>query len=136
MSEQKGKRRLRAEPILLKKGYEPNVPEFSNLGTNELERRANEMKKATKYDEPDEEVKNENKVEESEDSALEHAFRNSIVERLNRLEANQSTMMTTINRVADRVKSLEEQRNEVSLNEEQITSIKNKVVELKLKDAL
>ena len=113
MSAQKGQKRLRAESVLREKGYDPETPEFSNLGTNELVRRANEMKKATKYDdEPDEEVKNENKVEES---ALEHAFRDSVVERIKKLEdkfevmiSNQNTMMTAINKLGERVKSLEE----------------------------
>ena len=80
-------------------------------------------------------VKDE-ETEESEDSALEYAFRNSIVERLHRLENNIEVIMTGFNKLVERVKGLEEQRIVVSLNEEQITWIKNKVVELKLKDAL
>ena len=48
MSEQKSRNRLRAEAILREKGYNPNTPEFNNLGTNELVRRANEIKKTTK----------------------------------------------------------------------------------------
>ena len=89
--------------MLREKGYNPNAPEFSNLGTNELVRRANDIKKATKYY-----IRESVKDEDTEESALENAFRNNVVERLKRLETNQNTMMTAINNLADRVKSLEE----------------------------
>ena len=45
MSEQKSQKRLRAETKLRKKGYHP---EFSNLGTNELVRRAKSKSRWTK----------------------------------------------------------------------------------------
>ena len=51
MSDQKSKHCIKAEAVLREKGYDPNDPGFSNLGTNELVRRAKEIKK--KRDEPD-----------------------------------------------------------------------------------
>ena len=45
MSEQKSKHRLRVEAVLREKGYDPNA-----LGTNELVRTANEIKRVTKVE--------------------------------------------------------------------------------------
>jgi hypothetical protein len=85
MSEYKSQARLKAENKLRNKGFDPNTPEFSNLRTNELVRRANKAESA------DDEKKDKNKNDEKEKNINEKKKSNEKEKNGNEQEKNNET---------------------------------------------